>query len=245
MSFLSFRRPSPWIVAVLGSLGVVTGISFVRAQNLGPPANVTFRPGGGVPVRGVPMAQRPQGISFNSQIGLVGPVPRAVAVNPATPLVNRNLGQNPAPPNNPNFFGFGGQNPNNQGNQGGGALGQGGGASGQGGGAAGVGGGAAGGVGGGNMGAGGNVGMQALGQNFQNPTGNAGFPQLPVGYIGGFTGGGITGSGIAGNSGNLGVGINGGGTQGNQGNTGGVGGFGAGGFGGGIKGVAGAGNNGI
>jgi len=241
MSSFSLRRPGFWITATLSSLCLVTGMSFVRAQFAG--GNVpTFRPGGGVPVRGVPIQQRQPGVSFPGPGGtIIGPVPRPAAVMPDRPNVTKGFpGQNNTPPNNPNFFGFGGQNPNQQGNQGG-ALGSSGstsGSSGTSGTTGSTGSSGSSGTSGGQTG-----GFAAQGQNFQNPTGIAGFPQAPVGYFGGTTGGLITGSGIAGIAGQQQQGST--GQQGTQGGVQGSGGFGSGGFGGGTKGLAGAGNNGI
>lgn len=239
-----------WAIFALTALGITTAVSFVRAQVPPPngpavPANtVTFGSGAGVPVRGTPFNQRNAGFAY----GLPGPPwfgawMRPTQVMPGAPVLPKGFGQGVTP----TFF-----NPSASagGQQTAGALGSGGQAQGggqqqgqQGGGIGGIGGGNAG--GGGQLGGGGISGGQqslvAQGQNFQNPTGNLGFIQLPnpQGYIGGFTGGQITGSGV------IGGGQQGqqGGQQGQQGGFGGGqgGGFGGGGFGGGGVGGKGAG----
>lgn len=246
MSSRVMFKARTWVVAALTALGVTTAVSFVRAQT-GPaiPANtVTFGAGGGIPVRGTPLAQRGNGFAYSLPPGPVffGAWMRPAPNMPSTPVVPRGLGQNPTPIQNNPFGSQSGQQMQGgalgqQGGQQGGIGGQQGGIGGIGGGQGGQQGGQQGGVSGGALGA---AVLAAQGQNFQNPTGNLGFVQLPnpQAYIGGFTGGQITGTGVVG-------GQQAQGQQGQQGIQGGIqggigGGFGGGGIGGKGAGFAGA-----
>src|SRR5262249_27575080 len=86
-------RPGRWITLVLSGLGVVTAISFSRAAN-----TVTFQPGMAIPIRGVPMNQRPVGNSFTLPGGLVfGGFPQPVQVMPSRPNNPGGFGQQPTP----------------------------------------------------------------------------------------------------------------------------------------------------
>jgi hypothetical protein len=261
MSSRMIFRPRFWVAAALTALGVTTAASFVRAQtgNAIPANTVTFGAGGGIPVRGTPLAQRGNGFAY----GLPGPPwfggwMRPAALMPNTPVLPKSLGQ---PSVTPQFNTLGTQGGTNNGaigtsgsTAGGISGGVSGGVSGGIGGVGGGVGGVSGGISGGTSGGGGiasGAGLSIAGQNFQNPTGNIGFPQVPnpQSYIGGFAGGGITGTGITGNAGFSGVagggqigGVSGSISGNNQtaGGIAGIGGFGGGGIGGKGAGFAGA-----
>src|SRR5262245_3969852 len=90
-------RPRRWIALALGAVSVASVISFARAAN-----TVTFQPGGGIPLRGVPFNLRPVGNSFS----LPGPIffggfPQPVQNMPITPVLPQGGVQGQTPGFNP------------------------------------------------------------------------------------------------------------------------------------------------
>src|SRR4051794_32379557 len=96
--FRSLNRPGYWIAGSFGSLSLVTAFALGQGTpptGFGPQAanTVIFAPGNSIPLRGVPLANRPinNSIALNTGSGTIyfGGFPAPVQNMPSTPLVAR------------------------------------------------------------------------------------------------------------------------------------------------------------